>query len=130
MICVDTSVWIAALRDRRASEAGELRRLLDSDEVLLPVPVRLEILAGARARDRARLRVLLNALPQLFPSPETWRRIDSWLDPIAAAGERFGIADLLIAALADESEAAVWSLDSDFRRLARLGLARPHTVTS
>lgn len=38
----------------------------------------------------------------------------------ASAGQRFAITDLLIARLADEIGALVWSLDSDFERLARL----------
>jgi predicted nucleic acid-binding protein len=123
VIVVDTSVWINAFRSTTSSEAVVLRALLDADEVALAVPVRLEILGGASKSERVRLRRLLSALPVLYPTDDTWRLIDSWLDPAGAAGEQFGLGDLLIGALAHESGSLVWSLDSDFRRMARLGFA-------
>lgn len=122
MIFVDTSVWVAAFRSATGVEAENLRRLLDLDEVALAAPVRVEILAGASVGDRARLRRLLSALPTFYPTATTWEHIDSWLELAAARGENFGFADLLIGALAVEHAGRLWSLDSDFRRMAGLGL--------
>ena len=123
MIVVDTSVWIAALRSGTCSEARVLQQLLDADEVALAVPVRLEILGGASAADRRRLRRALSALPMLYPTDDTWRRLDGWVEQ-AAAGQRFGFGDLLIAALAVENGSLVWSLDADFARMETIDLVR------
>ena len=90
------------------------------------MPVKLEILVGASRRDRQRLRQTLSALPVLIPDDQTWRQIDQWVDRAGDAGERFGIGDLLIAAIAAGREAPVWSLDEDFARMARLGFIRLH----
>lgn len=121
MIAVDTSVWVAALRSAESVEGSALARLLDEDEVLLPIPVRIELLGGASNRDRPTLRRVLSALPVVAPSETTWGLIDGWIERAAWAGERFGFADLLIAALSAGEEADVWSRDGDFRRMARLG---------
>jgi predicted nucleic acid-binding protein len=124
MIVVDTSVWIAALRAGGSREARVLQQLLEADEVALPVPVRLEILGGASAPDRPRLRRALSALPVLYPGDETWPLLADWVEQAAAAGQRFGFGDLLIGALAVENGSLVWSLDSDFTRMEALDLVR------
>ena len=126
MIFVDTSVWVEALRSGKSAAALDLGGLLDSGEVALSAPVRVEILAGASSRDHVPLRRALSALPLFFPTEQTWMRIDDWLDVARAAGERFGFADLLIAAIAADHHASIWSLDSDFTRMARIGLVDLH----
>jgi predicted nucleic acid-binding protein len=122
VIFVDSSVWVASFRSAAGGEARHLALLLEDDLVGLPSPVRIEILSGASAQDRLRLRRVLSALPTFYPTLATWERMEGWLDRASAAGQRFGAMDLLIGALAAERGAAVWSLDSDFRRMEALGL--------
>ncbi len=121
MICVDTSVWIAAFRDATGIEARHLGDLLDADEVILPVPVRLELLAGSPRKTHRQLRDRLMAVSRAVPDEATWVRIDGWISTAVEAGHRFGLADLLIAATAVDHKAKLWSLDSDFARMERLG---------
>ena len=124
MIVVDSSVWIAALRSGSSREARTLGGLLDADEVLLPVPVRIELLSGTSTRHRARLRSALSALPLAYPTDETWALMDEWTDRAVRGGAAFGVGDLLIAAIAHEADALIWSLDQAFTQLQRLRLAR------
>jgi predicted nucleic acid-binding protein len=126
LIFIDTSVWVEAFRSRESPAALHVVELLDSGEAALSAPVRIEILAGASNRDVVPLRRVLSALPIFFPTEETWIRIDDWLERARAAGERFGFADLLIAAIAAGQHAPIWSLDGDFTRMARIGLVEIH----
>jgi predicted nucleic acid-binding protein len=110
---------VAALRTDGA-EARVLRSLLDEDDVLLPVPVKMELLSGTSNRQRQALRSALSALPIAYPTDETWRLMDSWTDRAVRKGDAFGVGDLLIAAIAHEAGALVWSLDNAFSRMERL----------
>ena len=81
-------------------------------------------MSGASRRDLGALRRALSSLPLLYPTDETWDVVSRWIDVASAAGQRFGITDLLIGALAHETGALVWSLDADFTRLQRLRLVQ------
>lgn len=124
MIVVDTSVWIEAHRRPAGATAAALFDLIDADEVALALPVRLELEAGVARSDRAALLRGLSALPLLRPSDETWAAIERWVPKAADRGQRFGLSDWLIAALASEIDGLIWSLDADFGRLELLKMAR------
>lgn len=123
MIVVDSSIWIDAHRRPAGRTSATLKQLLDADLVALALPVRLELLAGVSRRDRAALARGLSALPVLRPSTETWALIERWVPAAADKGVRTGLADWLIAALAREIDALIWSLDKDFAQLERLNMA-------
>ena len=124
MICVDTSVWVAALRARDSAAGRRLDGLLEGDEVALPIPVRVELLSGVSRAQEPRLRRALSGLPVLFPTDATWNRIDGWVRRAGDSGQRFGVGDLLIAAIAADRGLPIWSLDNDFGRMQRLGFIK------
>ena len=122
MIVVDTSVWVSVLRSPGSPEAPIFTQLLDADEVALALPVKYELLSGVSEQNRAGLRRALSAVPVLYPTDDTWALIDRWVEAAGRKGQRFGISDLVIAALANELGGLVWSLDADFARMESLGL--------
>ena len=126
MIFVDTSVWIAAQRNPSSGEAERLRSLLDADVVEVALPVRLELLAGVARKSRRTFQRLFSALPVSYHTHDTWRRVSGWVVDAADAGHRFTMTDLLVAALAHERGALVWSIDSDFVQMEKLGFVRLH----
>ncbi|MBI4404534.1 MAG: PIN domain-containing protein [Deltaproteobacteria bacterium] len=120
MICVDTSVWVDFFRGTHSSLVSELNELLEDDSVCLAVPVWIEILSGASKKDKERLGKALSALPRLYPQRSTWKLVEQWIKKASPKGETFGMGDLLIAAIASENNAKIWSLDADFSRMAQL----------
>jgi predicted nucleic acid-binding protein len=83
-------------------------------------------MAGLRRDTRATVRRALTALPVAVPTEDTWRIVERWVETASDAGERFGLIDLLIAALTHEMTGLVWSLDRDFERMATLGLVQTY----
>jgi len=126
VIFVDTSVWVAAMRRPTSSDAAILRQLLDADEVAFALPVRIELIAGTKKKDRHRFARALSGLPLSRPTDETWTLIERWTHDAADAGHYFSIPDLLIAGLAHELGALVWSIDGDFTAMEKLGFVRLH----
>jgi predicted nucleic acid-binding protein len=124
VVIVDTSVWVEVHRHPRSDDATTLKSLLDTDEVALALPVRIEYVASAARKDRPKLRRALAALPLLVPSEETWQVVESWRARGHDAGHTFGVTDLLIAALTNELTGLVWSLDKDFVAMEKLGFVR------
>jgi predicted nucleic acid-binding protein len=124
VILVDTSVWVDVMRRPATERATTFRQLLEADEVALALPVRLELMSGVARTQRGALRRGLSGLPVVHPTEETWRTIEAWVAPSADTGLRFSVTDLLIAALARDITALVWSLDSDFVNMATLGFVQ------
>jgi len=124
MILIDTSIWIDYFRGADAGLVSHVQGLLEEDQAALAVPVRFELLGGCSSKVLPRLRCVLDALPVLIPTNSTWELMETWVEEAAAKGERFGVADLLVAAIASQRGLHLWPRDRDFVHMEKLGFVR------
>ena len=119
LLLADTSAWH---RSRHPEVAAEWRRLLDDDLVATTTPVRLEVLFSAQsARDYDAISGELDALHQLdcdVPALTRALEVQRRLAHSRPLHHRVAVPDLIIAAVAEMSGAAVWHYDHDFDRIA------------
>ncbi len=129
MILVNTSVWIDFLGVSPGRAGLELRRLIaESEPIALPGIVTAEVLQGlTRDVDQMERYLLLWDLldPQGF---ETYRRAAGLSRLARSRGVTLTTVDALIAALALENGAILFSLDKGFSPMARFTGLRLHSL--
>lgn len=121
MILVDTSVWVDLLRDGHRPSTLELERCFaESQELACCEVIAMELLAGARGRELARVERLVNGLSALAVEPaEDYRRAAAIYRAVRASGHTVrAINDCLIAAIAIRADALLLDADRDFDRIA------------
>jgi predicted nucleic acid-binding protein len=121
LILVDSSVWIDFFSAVPGPAGKELRRMIfDSEPFALTGIVIAEILQGL-TRDVARIEHYLTMWEMLEPRGfPTYREAAAIFRLARAKGVSLSTVDALIAAIALENRAAVFTLDKDFSRMARL----------
>ena len=125
-VIVDTSEWIEYFRVPDSPEGKEVRRLLLAGEVVMVGVVYAELLRGARNRRQfTTLQEEFNALPFVEASKDTWTATGRILNNLERQGIRIPLADALIAALALQIDAEVFSGDKHFQRVEGLGVRTP-----
>ena len=128
MILVDTSVWIDFFSSSPGIGGDELRRMIDEVEPFaLAGIVVTEILQGLR-RDVHRIEHFLSLWDMLEPRGFATYREASAISRLARSkGISLTTVDTLIAAIALENHATLFSLDKNFSRIARLTPLRLHS---
>ncbi len=123
MILVDTSVWIDFFNSARGPAGNELERLIRSNAPLVVTGlVVAEVLQGLK-RDVERVTALLAHWPFIEPRGfATYQAAAMVSRQARARGVALSTVDALLAALALEYNAAIFTLDKDFERLAFTGL--------
>ena len=121
MILVDSSVWIDFLSSAPGRAGGELRRMInDAEPFALAGVIITEILRGL-TRDASRIERYLTQWDLLEPSGfRTYREAAAIFRLGRSQGVSLRTMDVLIAAVALEHRASVFTLDKDFSRIARL----------
>jgi predicted nucleic acid-binding protein len=123
LILVDTSIWVRALRSKRSSEAQELDRLIELDEVAITDMVAAEVLQGARTEsDFQRLEDKLDALHFFHADEETWLRAARLSFDLKRRGLKTPLSDLVIAQVALDNDLTLFAVDAHFERVDTLSL--------
>ena len=130
MILVDTSVWIDFFSRSPGRAGSELRRMIDVVEPFaLTGLVVTEVLQGL-TRDVNRIERYLSLWEMLEPRGfSTYREASSISRLARSKGISLTTIDTLIAAIALEHQASLFSLDKDFSRIARITALRLHPLT-
>jgi predicted nucleic acid-binding protein len=120
LILVDSSVWIDFLSSSPSPAGAELRRMIaDAEPFALAGVVVTEILRGLKRDDVSRLEHYLSQWDMLEPKGfSTYREAAVIFRGARARGIAFTTIDALIAAIALEHGAALFTLDKDFTRIA------------
>ena len=121
MILVDSSVWEDFFSSSPGRAGAELRRMIeDSEPFALTGVVVAEVLQGL-TRDAASIEQFLTQWDMLEPSGfETYRKAAAVFRTARAKGVSLTTIDTLIAAIALEHRASVFTLDRDFSRIAAI----------
>jgi len=129
LILVDTSVWIDFFSFSPGRAGSELRRLIDEVEPFaLTGVVVAEVLQGL-TRDVNRIERFLSMWDLLEPRGFSTYREAAAISRLARSkGISLTTIDTLIAAIALEHRASLFTLDKDFSRVARISALRLHPL--
>jgi predicted nucleic acid-binding protein len=121
VILVDSSVWVDFFQSSPGPAGQELRRMIEKSEPFaLSGIVVAEVLQGL-TRDSGPIEQFLAQWDMMEPAGlETYRRAAAIYRAGRAKGLAFTTIDTLIAAIALEQGASVFTLDQDFSRIAKI----------
>lgn len=116
---IDSSVWIRADRKGHDALQDRVKELLTAGSAWICWPIRAELLIDVKTPERwVILNEQLAALEQATILDRTWERAARLGHQLARKGQRVPLPDLLIAATALLHGLPLWSVDSDFKRIA------------
>lgn len=126
MVVADTAAWIEFFNNPESDEKQVIDLLIDEDELALVGPVLTELLQGCRTPQEANTVMdHLSALPFLETSFSVWQRAGDLSSNLRRKGTTIPLMDLIIAALAMEHDARVFTIDLHFEKIPGLELYKP-----
>lgn len=120
MVLVDSSAWIEALSHPDSSVFGQVNKLLEDQACTCGVVIQ-EVLQGLRELSVIReVSMRMSLLPYLEANPETYLAAAYLFRRCRHRGIRVHTVDALIMALAIQHGVPVFTLDSDFAKVASI----------
>lgn len=125
MVVVDTAVWVDFFRGRNEPVRAALRELIRGRQAVLTGIVLAEVLQGIRTHQEAdSVRSEFASLHYYETARDTWSRAGSLSGELRQKGLTIPLTDLIIAVLAMEYDAEVFTTDPHFAKVPGLKLYR------
>lgn len=118
MVLPDTSVWIPYFRSQVGADGDHLEALIEQGEIAICGPVLAGLLAGAGETQRDAITGTVGSLPLADLDRASWEEVGGVARRLRQSGQALPLTDLAIAVAAARAGYALWSLDSDFERIA------------
>lgn len=121
-VLVDTSVWIAVLRDQTGSASAELSAIVEPDEIALTRFNQIELLQGAANEEEwGLLSAYLDTQVYLDTQLDTWRNAARIFFDLRRRGQTIrSTIDCCIAQIAIDHRVLLLHNDRDFEAVAEL----------
>lgn len=121
LVLVDTCIWIQFFNRPQSREKLAVDQLLDEDRAALIGPLLTEVLRGfAKKAEADWVASVLRGAHYLELAWDDWRAAADLGRQLASRGHELPLSDLALAALALESDHAVYSTDPDFDLIPNL----------
>ena len=126
LVLVDTCIWIQFFNRPQSREKHAVDELLDEDRAALIGPLLAEVLQGFPKKAQADwVASVLRGVHYLELTWDHWRAAAHLGSQLASRGHQLPLSDLATAAVAIDSNQAVYSSDPDFDLIPNLKRFRP-----
>lgn len=119
-VLVDTSVWIEFFRKRHSDVSSKLKEYLRLNLACYTGPIAVELYQGAKTEKEIEvIDQLLETIDYLEISRKHYLHAGRISQKAARRGKNFSTIDMIIAAVAQEENLLLFSLDSHFQEIAQ-----------
>jgi hypothetical protein len=135
-VLIDTSVWSLALRrsprqlsPREAATAAEFAELIKEGRARIIGIIRQELLSGIKAQPQfEKLRDIVRAFPDELVNTADYEAAALASNQCRSKGVAVSVSDMLLCAVAQSRDWALFSTDPDFSRYAKMLPIKLHDV--
>jgi len=125
-VLTDTLIWASFFSKPASPEKRAVDDLIDADRAVLIGPIVAEVLLGFRRKAQADwVASRLRAAHFLQATPDDWTSAAETGRAVAAMGHTIPLTDLIVAAVAQRTDTAVYSTDPHFDLIPELKRYRP-----
>lgn len=119
-VLIDTSVWIKYFRDKSTNLSKKVDEIFPKQEVYVPKIVIADLIQGSKSdREISIIEQFVDAFNIIDQKEDTWIRAGKLSFSLRKKGRTVNLTDCYIAAIAEENDCQIFSLDEHFKDIQK-----------